>query len=316
VISSKKLPAYGSLILAMILWGGSFVALKISYRAYHPMFIMFARLSISSLIFLPFVGGLKKSYRKGDWKWLVLMALFEPCFYFSFEAEALRMTTPSQAGMICALLPVLVAIPSTLYLKEKISPAMIFGFLLAISGSVWLSLVGKSSVSAPQPLLGNFLEFVAMIFATFYTISVKKLSERYSALSLTAIQAFVGTPFFLIRALIAKDAFPHAFVLGPFLALLFLAFFVSTLAYLCYAYGIQKTSATTSALFINLIPVITLTASLLILKEPITGIQIAASALIMGGVLISQRLFFTPTSKPDQESCKIDLLNLPNEERA
>ncbi|MDC7224795.1 MAG: DMT family transporter [Spirochaetales bacterium] len=288
------LPAYGALVLSMLLWGGSFIALKIAYRAFHPMFIMFVRLLISSLIFLPFARGLKKSYRSGDLKWLILMALFEPCLYFSFEAEALRLTTAAQAGMICALLPILVALPSAFYLKEKISPAMIVGFILAIGGSIWLSLMSESSESGPQPLLGNLLEFTAMVCATFYTIAVRKLSARYSALSLTAVQAFVGMPFFLVRTLLSRGAFPQSCPLEPFLAVLFLSLFVSTLAYLCYAYGIQQTSATTSSLFINLIPVITLLASILILKEPVKGSQLAASGLIMGGVFIGQTGRFNP----------------------
>ncbi|MBN2628082.1 MAG: DMT family transporter [Spirochaetales bacterium] len=281
--------AYAALVLAMILWGSSFVALKIAYRGFHPMFIMTLRLFLSSLFFLPFIKGLGRSYRKEDLKWLILMALYEPCLYFSFEAEALRYTTASQAGMICSLLPILVAVPSVLFLREKVSLPMIGGFALAVGGSVWLSLVSEGSENGPNPLLGNTLEFAAMIFATFYTVSVRKLSARYSAVSLTAVQAFVGTPFFFVRMMLAKDAIPASFSLGPFMAILFLALFVSTLAYLCYAYGIQKTSASTAVIFINLIPVITLTASIAVLGERITPVQISASALILGGVILGQK---------------------------
>ena len=285
----KDLPAYGALIVSMFFWGGSLIAVKIAYRAFHPMFIMFARLLLSSFLFLPFIGGFKRSFRLIDLKWLILLALFEPCLYFSFEAEALKFTTAAQAGMITALVPVLVAVPSALYLKEKISLPMIIGFILAIIGSLWLSLVSEGTQAGPRPVLGNLLEFTAMIWTTFYTISVRKLSSRYSALSLTAIQSYVGTPFFLLRALLAEDAFPHSFPVGPVLAILFLSVFVSVLAYLLYAYGIQQTSASTSAVFINLIPVVTLIASIVILKEPVTGPQLIASSLIMGGVIISQK---------------------------
>ncbi|MDC7219758.1 MAG: DMT family transporter [Spirochaetales bacterium] len=280
--------SYAALVAAMVFWGCSFIALKISFRAYHPMFIMFVRLLIASLVFLPFVKGFGKNYQKGDGKWLVLMALFEPCLYFSFEAEAVRLTSAAQAGMICAMLPVMVALPSAFYLKEKISFPMIIGFILAIGGSVWLSLISESSESAPRPMLGNMLEFVAMIWGTCYTISVRKLSTRYSALTLTAVQAFVGTPFFLIRMVLSPDSLPHYFAPGPFAAILFMALFVSVLAYSCYAYGIQNTSATTAALFINLIPVITLIASIVILKEEFSIRQLAASSLILGGVIVSQ----------------------------
>lgn len=284
----KAFSSYGALFLAMLLWGGSFPALKIAFRYYHPMFVMFLRLTLTTLIFLPFMGGFTKCYRRGDLKWLALMAFFEPCLYFSFEAEALRFTTAAQAGMICSLLPLLVAVPSYYFLKEKIGISMIIGFLLAIGGSVWLSLAGASTLSGPNPILGNFLEFLAMVCATGYTVAVRKLSLRYSAHHLTAIQAFIGAPFFLTRTLISRDAWPDFFAWEPILAVLYLGVFVSTLAYFFYARGIQRTSATTSALFVNLIPLITLLLSLLLLNETVTAKQLIASALILLGVFVSQ----------------------------
>jgi drug/metabolite transporter (DMT)-like permease len=50
------------------------------------------------------------TYRKGDWGRLILLAFFEPCLYFIFEAAALSYTTASQASMITALCPVMVAL--------------------------------------------------------------------------------------------------------------------------------------------------------------------------------------------------------------
>lgn len=39
------------------------------------------------------------------WKYIVLLALCEPCFYFVFEGYAMIYTTASQAGMVVAALP-------------------------------------------------------------------------------------------------------------------------------------------------------------------------------------------------------------------
>ena len=71
------------------------------------------------------------------------------------------------------------------------------GFVLAVIGVCWLSLASEVSEGAPRPVLGNFLEFAAMVCATGYTLTLKKLSARYTPLFLTAIQAFIGALFFL-----------------------------------------------------------------------------------------------------------------------
>ena len=52
--TSRLLPIL-SLILAMLLWASSFVALKLAFRGYHPMQVIFGRMLIASLCFLPFV---------------------------------------------------------------------------------------------------------------------------------------------------------------------------------------------------------------------------------------------------------------------
>ena len=103
--------------------------------------------------------------------------------------------------MITSLMPLLVAIGAFIFLHERISRTCLAGFLLAVAGVVWLSLAGTPDEHAPAPLLGNFFEFLAMVCAMGYTLLLKYLSERYSAFLLTAMQAFVGAPFFFVLAL-------------------------------------------------------------------------------------------------------------------
>ena len=56
---------------------------------------------------------------------MLFMALCEPCFYFVFEGQALRFTSAAQAGMVAAILPVLVAVLAWFFLGD---PTQRFGF--------------------------------------------------------------------------------------------------------------------------------------------------------------------------------------------
>ena len=79
-----------SLVLAMILWASSFVALKLAFEAYDPMVVIFGRMAVGSLASLVFFRAMKGNvWRKGDLKYLAFMILCEPCLYFLFEAKAL-----------------------------------------------------------------------------------------------------------------------------------------------------------------------------------------------------------------------------------
>ncbi len=194
---SRRLLPTISLIIAMLLWASSFVALKLAFQGYHPMQVIFGRMVIASLCFVVFIPSFRKiTWRRRDLKYFLFMGICEPCLYFLFEAKALELTSASQAGMITAILPLLVAILAWRWLNESISRQTLAGFSLAILGACWLSLASETSASAPNPLLGNFYEFLAMVFAAGYMVSLKHLTNNYPPLFLTAFQAFIGSVFF------------------------------------------------------------------------------------------------------------------------
>ena len=283
--------AYLGLVTAMVLWASSFVALKLAFRGYDPMVVIFGRMLVACFCFLPFMPRFRagNSFRRRDLPTLLFMALCEPCLYFIFEARALELTTASQAGMITALLPLMVAVCARFVLKEALTGSMLTGFALAITGAVWLSLAGEASVDAPRPLLGNFLEFLAMVCATGYIISLKRLTRRYTPFFLTAIQAFVGAVFFLPFLGLPSTALPSQWAWGPTLAIIYLGAVITLGAYGLYNYGVSRIPASQASIFVNLIPVFTVFLGWLILDERFTGAQYLASALVFVGIYISQR---------------------------
>ncbi len=275
----------------MILWASSFVALKLAFRGYDPMVVIFGRMLVASICFLPLVPRFRAGnvFRWRDLKVLLFMAFCEPCLYFIFEARALELTTASQAGMITALLPLMVAVCARFVLKEALTPGMLAGFALAIAGAGWLSVAGEATTDAPQPLLGNFLEFLAMVCATGYIISLKRLTSRYSPFFLTAIQAFVGAVFFLPALWLPSTTWPTHLAWEPTLAIVYLGAVITLGAYGLYNYGVSRIPASQASIFVNLIPVFTVILGWLILGERFNRSQYIASALVFIGIYVSQR---------------------------
>ena len=280
--------AVSCLVVAMAIWGSSFIALKLAFAELPPLWVIFGRMALGSLVFLlawRWRGRLQ--YRAGDWKYLLGLAVCEPCLYFIFEALALQHTSASQAGMITALLPLLVAMGAFVFLRERIGRTTLGGFLLAMLGAVWLSLAGGADQHATNPLLGNFYELLAMLCATGYTLLLKHLSTRYSAFLLTAMQAFIGALFFLPVA--ALDApFPTSISALGLGALLYLGVVVTVGAYGLYNFGVSRLPASQASGFINLIPLFTLVFAMLLLGERLNAMQLLAAALVFGGVALSQ----------------------------
>lgn len=276
-----------ALVFATMLWGSSFIALKIAFESYSPVFAIFVRMLVAAGCFLFFWPKLKNfKYQPGDWKLLCLMSLAEPCLYFVLEGMALQYTSASQAGMITSLLPPMVAVLAFFLLGERLNRIAVFGFVLAFTGVAWLSSSAEVTEHATNPLLGNALELAAMACAAVYCLCLKKLSQRYSPISLTALQAFAGALFFLPFVLV--EGLPPVAVNASMLATLYLGICVTLGAYLLYNTAIIHIELNRAASFTNLIPIFTLVFAYFILGETLTPAQLLACALILVGVVISQ----------------------------
>jgi drug/metabolite transporter (DMT)-like permease len=278
-----------ALITAAFLWGSSFIALKLAFTAFEPMLVIFGRMAVASILFLivfPKLGA--SNFRRTDLKYLLFMAFCEPCLYFLFEAKALENTTASQAGIITAMLPLMVALAARPMLSEPLSRRMLAGFVMAIAGACWLSLTGESSQSAPRPALGNLLEFIAMICAAGYFITLKFLTRSYSPWFLTAWQAFVGSLFFFPLMLFTTKALPSPVPLVPTLSIVYLGAFITIGAYGLYNFGISRLPVSQASAYVNLIPVFAVVLGWIVLGEKFTAPQYLAAVLVFAGIYLSQ----------------------------
>lgn len=281
--------AIAALCTAMMVWASSFIALKSAIGPIGPMSVIFGRMFIASLCFLFFIKQFSRlKFSKEDIKYLLIMTIFEPCLYFTFEAKALQYTSASQAGMITSMMPLITAVAAGILLKELITKRLLLGAFLASCGAIWLSLSATSEVSASNPLLGNTLEFFAMICGAGYAISIRHLSAKFSAIFLTAIQAFVGTIFFAPFALWEYMTIQMDFTTDAMLWVVYLGVFVTLGGYGLFNFALGRTEASKASIYVNLIPVFTVLLAFIILGERLNFVEIVASGIILTGVFISQ----------------------------
>lgn len=275
-----------SLAGAMALWASAFIAIKIALVDVSPFVLMSFRLMLGSSFFVLFWKfGIRKSIAIKD-RWLLLvMSFFEPCLYFIFETKALQYTSASQAGVVFAFLPVLIMLFSYLIYHEKPSSLQCAGGVLAVAGVLILCFTGTPEAEASAPVLGNFLELLAMACAAIYTVLLKRLTGTYSPFFLAAIQSFTGAVFFLPFA--AYEAVGGISIgLKATLAVLYLGLIVTAAAYILFNYGISKVSVAQGALYFNLVPIFTLLFSVLFLGENIYITQVLSMALVIAGVML------------------------------
>ncbi len=293
----QKIIPHIALIIGMAAWASSFISLKVALTEYSPFEIVAGRMIVSSIICIPFLKALFELL-KNKRKRLILLGgvICEPCLYFLFETSALRFTSSAQAGMVLAIMPLAVGFCAWLLLKEKQTLQAWIGFVMAFFGVFWLSFSGETTVSAPNPFLGNMLELGAVLCAVGYTLSCRSLTSDMSPWVFTAAMGYCGTLFYVPLTFLPIEFTPVVLDVEipswmPLFAIFYLGIVVSLIGYGFYNYGVAKLSATEAAAYINLIPVLTLAIGVVFLQERLTFEQYVASALILGGMLLSQCKF-------------------------
>ncbi|WP_250645556.1 DMT family transporter [Salidesulfovibrio onnuriiensis] len=274
---------------AVLLWGSSFPAMKAVLAYLEPWTVMWLRLIFGSLALLPMLGRvLPRKTTRANWKLLAPLALLQPCLYFLLESYALKYTTSAQAGIIAATLPIMVAVGARVFLAETTTLRAYAGLLLSVGGVAWLTLAGSPSANAPNPALGNLLEFGAMVCAAGYMLLVKRLSDTFGPWTLTAIQTFIGAVFFLPGLWPLVTNMPEG--LGTVLpVVVYLGTFVTLGAFGLYNIGIARIPASRASAFINLVPVVAVAVAWVFLGETLSPTQMLAAALIFLGVWVTQK---------------------------
>ncbi|SMF14498.1 DMT family transporter [Desulfovibrio gilichinskyi] len=278
-----------ALLGAVLLWGSAFAAMKHMVGTMNPWTVMWLRTGIATLVLAPFTSRFSGHVKKGkDRKALALLAFLMPCLYFLFESHALTYTSATQAGLISASLPLMVAVGAGFCFKEKTTLIGWAGLAVSIAGVTILSLTGSPSSGATDPALGNMLELAAMVSAAGYMLLVKRLSANYGPLTLTAVQNAAGAIFFLpgLYLLIRDGLGPDP--LNMLIIAAYLGAFVTLGAFGLYNVGMSKLPAGKASAFINLVPAIAAFFGWILLGETLTPLQMIASLIIFAGVWLAQ----------------------------
>lgn len=289
-MAKSKAGVYFLIILAMVFWGFTFVAFKFANESFRPVSIVFFRLLISIIFLFGFAILLKRLGRikKKDQKWFLLMALFEPFFYFLGEAYGLTMVTATIGAVIISVIPLLVPFASYYLFREQLSWMNYLGLGISFGGVLLVVLARSSDLAADWK--GVSLMFIAVLSAVGYTMVVKMLADDYNPITITAYQSLYGLIMFIPLFLLFEIPFLNfsQASTNSLIALLYLGVFGSGICFILLTIGIRELGAARANIFGNLIPVVTAIVSFFLLKESMPLLKILGIVVVILGLLLSQ----------------------------
>ena len=277
-------------ILAMIFWGMSFIWSTQAYQSLNPTTTILMRLVVATIFFsaILFIFRLNEKVKKEHLGLFALAAMFEPFLYFIFEGYGLKNTSPVIGSAIIAMIPLVTPIAARIFLKERLTPMNIVGFIISFVGVIVLLLNKNLEFSAsPKGIL--FLGG-AVLVAVGYSIALIRLTKLYKPLTITWMQNIVGMIYFIPLAFIMERFEPSAFanVREYIVPILCLGVFCSAIAYALWAFAFSKLGASKANVYSNLIPVFTAIFSYLLAIETLTMNKIVGILVVVVGLVLSQ----------------------------
>ena len=301
--SMKQFTAYIAVLVTMMLWGISFVWTRSLFDAgLNPLFVMTVRLFLSGgLLYavLKPLGRLNKIAR-GDVKWFLALAFFEPFLYFFGDNYGVLWTSASMASVFIATIPIFVPLAMHLVYKEPVRATNIIGVLVSLSGIAVMVLNNRMQLVADVRGLAALA--VAVFASVSYSVLLAKMMTKYSAYTITTYQNIIGFLYYLplFLAFDLSHSLSVSFTGRMILDLFLLAVFCSAVAFILYTYTAHKIGVTKTSVFANLIPVFTVVFAVTLGQETFDMRKFIGMLLVIGGVILSQISF----SKPVSKACK------------
>lgn len=281
---------YGIAVLSMLFWGMSFVWTTIVFRYYPPITTVFLRLVISCIILFAGIllfGKLEKIQKK-DFKIFLVSSALNPFLYFLGESYGLKMTSSTISAVIIATIPLFTPILAFYTLKERLTKLNIAGMIISFAG-ILVMIINLNLTLNASPL-GILLLLFAVATAVTYSIFLKKLTTKYTAITIISVQnlfsAIYFLPLFVFFELRSFVSVQIDFTLIS--SLLALAVFCSTVAYIFFTMATHELGVNKTNVFSNLIPVFTAVFSYIILGELFTGQKLIGMAIVVLGLYLSQ----------------------------
>jgi len=297
----NRIVAYACLALSMSLVG-SYVALSKPLVAIFPVFLLaWLRFGIGGAAMLHW---LKKPVGEAPMTWqtrqLVFLESFLGNFLFSVcMLFGVSLTSAVAAGVIMASIPAVVAVLSWLFLRERIRPRVWLAVACAVLGIMLVSL-SKTELSTPghtgqaadlasgKAWLGNLLLVGAVLCEAAYAVIGKKLTGVLGPKRITALINLWGFALVTPMGLWMAWRFDFAAVgTGSWLLLLFYALAASVWTVWLWMTGLKNLPASQAGVFTVMLPISAAAVGVAVLGETLGGMQMAAFALALAGVLLA-----------------------------
>jgi drug/metabolite transporter (DMT)-like permease len=287
---------YPGLALLSLLWGSSFLLIKIASRAFDPFDFAFARVGVAAAAMLltsTLTGKVWPGSRPGLWANLLALALIGQVVPFMLLAKAATLTTSADMALMMGAQPIFVFLFGRfLGSRDRWTWLAALGLALGLAGIAVAFWSPGANVSTHSILGRTFALAAGVFYGTGAIISGSATREIGAVRAVTASLTLSTLTLGLVGLALGKSP-PLTTALqtslAPMLAMGALGVFNTALAYYVYFRLVHDEGPTFASLNNFIVPLIGVGGGAVALAEPIAPSAWAGLALVLGGVALTGR---------------------------
>jgi drug/metabolite transporter (DMT)-like permease len=293
-LPSRRVTTYLLLVFVVIVWGSYPTLIKVALRDMPPFTLAALRCVLASILLVALTwraaGGGEAILTRADLPGLLVLGLSGITVSTGLFYLAVAQTSASNAVILTASTPVLVAVGGHLFFGERLGRAQWAGVACSTLGVLMTVTRGDPRLLDAPPRRGDGLVVLGQVAWATYTLYGKRVLTRLSPRTATTAAYVLGTTFLVPLAVLVAPAFP-APRFGSTAAWAVVVFqgTLGTLAHVWYYQGVQTLGPSVTAIFMNLQPIAGLLLATALLGERISLAQAAGAVTILAGVWLTTR---------------------------
>jgi drug/metabolite transporter (DMT)-like permease len=291
---TRHTKAYIALIFICIVWGTTYLAIRMAV-IHYPAFLFAAIRQVVSAAIIMVIGVMMS--RKVDLSGRNLLHQAIVGFMLITVGNGLvtwgeRQIPSGVAALICSLMPICAVIVNlVLSRKDKLNAYILIGMLIGFAGVGLIFKDDVSDITNRAYVLGAIATFIATSSwaagSVYNSLHNKKAISVVNPIFNSGLQLLFGGIFLFMCSPLIDDYnrmdFMHPEVLWP---MVYLIIFGSVLAYTAYMFALKELPVGIVTLYAYVNPLVAVLLGYLVLKEPLTIYTAMAFISIVTGVYL------------------------------
>jgi drug/metabolite transporter (DMT)-like permease len=293
-IKNNRWTAYFALAVVCVLWGTTFLALRIGVMDIPPfLFTVLRQVIAGSLLTGAILLFTKiKLPSKAQVVEQALGGFFLVSIGNGLVGFAEVHVPSSIAAIICSMMPVWVILINLFTTgDERPTFPVVMGLAIGLSGIILIFGENLGDFGNPGYVWGIVVIFIANMGWAYGSIRMKKKNQQSNAVLNAGLQMLFGGLFLVPVSLIFEDYSNLQWTTDATYSLIYLILFGSVAAYACYSYAVKKLPMTIVTLYAYINPIVAMILGALILGEKFNVRMGIAMVVTIAGIYIVNKGF-------------------------